>query len=259
VAQRTKTLTAKLVIHEQARAFYMPTFTPPVEDATMAAEKVPLHLPSSLSEKLRTRHCRPALIQAELEIRFAGLGDALADLTRHLRTRTLLLRFKAKQATGVRTNTRLRDSVAGVSRRVDAAAAGYRRHRHAYKALAGPGEWEKTYRHLSGRDVRGLSERSVSDRELEERYLAKKLTDALRHVQHTPDLPSAEDVAEDAESDDEDEEFIDDLAPLANAARLLAEDVAPGEGRRKISWIWTSGLQVDDVNDVQLTDGMFGL
>jgi hypothetical protein len=242
----------------------MPGFTPPAQDPALGGEQIPLHLPSSLTSKERDRVCRPGLTGAEQLIRLASLGDALADLTRHLRTRTVLLRFRAKQAPGVRQGTRLRDSAAGVSRRIDAAAAGYRRHRAAYKKLAGLGEWEKTYRPLSARDVRGLSEKAVSDHELRERYRAKEITEALAHVlRHgyaPPAKPAAAVPLEDDSDDDEDGDMahIDALAPHAKAARdLLAEEVAPGEGRRKLSWIWMSGLQVDDVVDNDLTDGWF--
>jgi hypothetical protein len=72
MAQHTKMLMAKLIIHKQACVFYMPMFTPPVKDTMVAAEKVPLHLPLLLLEKLCTRHCWPTLTQAELEICFAG-------------------------------------------------------------------------------------------------------------------------------------------------------------------------------------------
>jgi hypothetical protein len=97
-------------------------------------------------------------------------------------TCTFLLRYKAKQATGNRQNTRLRDSVSGVSRRIDTAAAGYRRHWIAYKALTGPGDWEKTFRPLTAQDVRGLSEKSVTEQELYKRYRCRKLADALATV-----------------------------------------------------------------------------
>jgi hypothetical protein len=271
--QRRKSLFVKLAAHEQARSFYMPGFPAPSEDAALAVEKTPLHLPSSLSTKSRARYCRDSLIDAERHLRYDAMGDALADLLRHLRTRTFILRHKAKQATGVRTGTRLRDSVAGVSRRVDAAAAGYRRHRRAYKALQGPGPWEKTYKPLSALDVRGLSERAVSEQEMHDRYRAKALAEALASVfrsANSADLPTlaagvkAAASVHDAQAaipddhDDEDKgdvELIDEMAPYAQAARLLAEKSVTGEGHRKVSWIWVSSLQLEDLNDPQLTDG----
>jgi hypothetical protein len=248
----------------------MPGFTAPAKDATTPVERTPLHLPSSLSVAERHRLCRPGLIDAEREIRLASLGDALADLTRHLRTRTFLLRYKAKEATGVRTGTRLRDSVAGVSRRIDAAAAGYRRHRMAYKALAGAGDWERTYQHLTASDIRGLSEKEVTEQEHQERYRARKIAVALANVIAAGGRVSQDQADDVLGVDPEDEgndaagtippdvelEKIDDHAPLVKAARLLAEKLGPGEGRRKLSWIWMGGLYVDDVADEQLTDGM---
>jgi hypothetical protein len=273
VEQRRKSLAAKLAAHEQARSFYMPGFPSPPEDAGFAVEKTLLHLPSSLSTKDRARYCRDGLVDAERGLRYDSMGDALADLLRHLRTRTFILRHKAKQATGVRTGARLRDSVAGVSRRVDAAAAGYRRHRRAYKALQGSGPWEKMFKPLSAQDVRGLSERAVSEHEMMERYRAKALAEALASVFRSADpvdLPalaagikaaasvhdSQADIPDDGEDEDKgDAENIEEIAPLAQAARLLAEKAVTGEGHRKISWIWVSSLQLEDVNDPQLTDG----
>jgi hypothetical protein len=259
IQQRTKTLTAKLAAHAEARAFYMPAFTAPPESSKLGVEKMPLHLPSSLESDKRPRYCRTGLVDAERDIRLAALGDALADLTRHLRTRTFLLRYKAKQATGNRQNTRLRDSVAGVSRRVDAAAAGYRRHRMAYKSLVGAGDWEKTYRPLTAQDVRGLSEKGVTNQELQERYRCKKLAEALATVLASGYRGTSERVDHALEEDDDDEEEEDEEVEIAridevDAARKIAGPLGLGEGRRKLSWIWLTGLQIEDIVDDQLTD-----
>jgi hypothetical protein len=269
VQQRTKAVTTKLLSHKKARTFYMPGFTAPAKDATTPVERTLLHLPSSLSLAKRDRLCRPGLIDAEQEIRLASLGDALADLTRHLRTRTFLLRYKAKEATGVRTGTRLRDLVAGVSCCIDAAAAGYHRHRIAYKALTGAGDWEKTYQHLTASDVRGLSKKEVTKQEHQERYCARKITVALANVIAAGGRVSQDQVDDALGVDLEDEhddaagtippdvelERIDNHAPLVKAARLLAKKLGPGEGRRKLLWIWMGGLYIEDVADDQLTDG----
>jgi hypothetical protein len=283
IKQRSKTLSAKLLAHEQARAFYMPSYNVPAGDAAAEVQKQPLRLPSSFQaghlerNRDRNRICPPALTEAETTLRLAALGDALADLIRHLRTRTFLLRYRAKSAEGVRQNTRIRDSVAGVSRRIDAAATGYRRHRLAYKCLVGEGDWEKTYRPLTAQDVRGLSEQAVKDSELEERYRTRVLTEALASVLRTGQPITTQDAAdllklreaqrkreaqrdndeEDDDSEDEaegDMEGIDTMRPLAQSAKALAEQVALGEGRRKLSWIWTMGLRLNNVVDKQLTD-----
>jgi hypothetical protein len=36
--------------------------------------------------------------------------------------------------------------------------------------------------------------------------------------------------------------------------RKIAGPLGLGEGRRKLSWIWLTGLQIEDIVDDQLTD-----
>jgi hypothetical protein len=126
---------------------------------------------------------------------------------------------------------------------------------------------------LSAQDVRGLSKRAVSEQEMLDRYRAKALAEALASVFRSADpadLPTltasvkaaaaAHDVQADIPDDVEDKgkgdaKNIDNIAPYAQAARLLAEKSVTGKGHRKISWIWVSSLQLEDVNDPQLTDG----
>jgi hypothetical protein len=148
----------------------------------------------------------------------------------------------------------------------------------AYKCLVGAGDWEKTYHPLTAQDVRGLSEQAVKDSELEERYRTKVLMEALASVLRTGQPITTQAAAnllkiresqrnvglqaereDNSEDEDEDEadgnmEGIDAMRPLAQSAKALAEQVAPGEGRRKLSWIWTMGLRLEDVVDEQLTD-----
>jgi hypothetical protein len=281
--QRRANLVDKIAIHERSRVFYMPGFDPPPADADLAVERVSLHLPSTLSPDERCRFCRPELVDAEEELRYSSMCDAFAELLRQLLIRTFLHRFKAREATGVRMKTRARDTLAGVSRRVDASASAYRRHRHAYKILHGPEPqgWERTHRHLSATDIRGLSEKAVSDHELEDRYRAKRLAEALATVIRTskaatdgiamdidderPDSsPSGAQVDESDVEDSEDESAEDPVdaeaeeaelvAEVAEACRLAGED-GLGEGRRKLSWVWLVGLQFEDFEDTKLLDG----
>jgi hypothetical protein len=126
VDQRRASLLDKIAIYKRSRAFYMPGFDPPPQDADLPAERVPLHLPSSISILQRARLCRVGLIDAETEIRLSAMGDAVVDLLRHLQTRTFLQRYNAQEATGVQKKTRTRSTIAGVSRRVNASAFAYR-------------------------------------------------------------------------------------------------------------------------------------
>jgi hypothetical protein len=263
IEQRQTSLSQKIAALEQARAFYMPGFVPPTAgtDAEVAVDRISLHLPSSFKKTERQKHCSPELIKAETDIRIAAMADALEDLLRQLRARTFVRRFSARNIQGVRGGTRSRDSIAGISRRVDAAAAAYRRHRTAYKTLAGEGEWELTFKALTATDVRGLSEKALSEQELHERYRTTQLAAALAHVAlNTPlltprDVPGVPDAYEDDDDIfDEEDEANDSI--LNSTQGGLADATAPGEGRRKISWIWVAGLALEDVKDPQLTDCM---
>jgi hypothetical protein len=114
--QRRASLLDKIATHERSRAFYMPGFDPAPQDADQPAERVPLHLPSSISVLERARVCRVGLVDAETEIRLSAMGDSVIDLVWHLQTRTFLHRYNAQETTGVQTKTRARDTIAGVSR-----------------------------------------------------------------------------------------------------------------------------------------------
>jgi hypothetical protein len=185
--------------------------------------------------------------------------------------------------------TQAQDSVAGVTRHVDAAAAGYRRHQRAYKQLRGPDPqgWQQTYRRLSATDVRGLSKKAIYDTKLEDRYRAKCLAEALAtvirsskpsangnamevdntlpsqghsHARAVPGNTHAAEVDNDSDGEDDEETFkaeveqADDVADIAEACRLAgAEGV--GEGKRKLSWIWVVGLKFENLKDNRLLDG----
>jgi hypothetical protein len=275
VKQRRAALKAKLAVHAQARSFYMPAFNPARlaadSDLDLAPEKTPLHLPSSLSSKAREKFCRPGLIDAEIELRRNAMEDVLADLIRHLQARTFVLRFKVRNVTGVRANTRIQDGIAGISRRVDTSAAAYRRHRKAYKQLVGPGPtgWEAQYKPLTSSDVRGLSEKAVTAYELQERSRVLELSQALANVIQSDsqvtaaqllaakanlDLAAANaSAAMDADDLSDDDDIQPD--PIEMASNRLAEAVGPGEGTRKVSWIWLAGLDRGDLDDPHLSDG----
>jgi hypothetical protein len=260
IEQRQAALSQKMAALEQARAFYMPGFIPPVSDADKPADVVSLYLPSSFKTLAeRQKSCSPELIQAEMDIRFAAMADALEDLLRQLRARTFVRRFSIRNVKGQRGGTRSRDSIAGISRRVDAAASAYRRHRVAYKTLAGADKtgWEATFRSLSATDVRGLSEKALTEQELHERYRTTQLALALANIRATvPQLLKDPTATSTIEDDDDDLLDGEEDADIMNSTHGgLADSTAPGEGRRSISWIWVAGLSIESVEDPQLSDG----
>jgi hypothetical protein len=266
VEQRRITLAAKLLAHERARAFYMSGFTPPEEDTTKVVERTPLYLPSGLSAAERKKPGRAPVVDAEAMVCRASMATTLEELLRHLLTRTFLQRYRVQNVTGVRGNTRARDGIASVSRRVDAAAAGYRRHRVAYKTLVGAGRkgWEVTYKPLAACDVRGLSEKALSQQELDERYRMKKLGEVLSQLSQSRKQAGGISSDEDQADNDNDNGLGDDDAEDMEAGLVpfdevepgpLAEAVGLGEGTRKVPWIWVIGLELEGGHESQLTDG----
>jgi hypothetical protein len=265
VEQRRASLVPKLRAHERARVVHMPDFSPPSTAATTEPEHQPLYLPSGLLGKERTRVCPLPVAHAEGDLRRSSMATAFEDLLRYLVTHTFLHRHRVQNLTGVRANTRARDGIGGVSRRVDGSAAAYRRHRMAYKKLVGPDPdgWEDSFKPLTANDVRGLSEKAISDDEIDARYRATRLAKALANVnrirstkQEQPPLVGGSRSALGVEDEAGDEEA--GLVPIdMGEPGDLADALAPGEGTRKVSWIWMAGLQVHNGNDTHLTDCMY--
>ncbi|KZV65957.1 hypothetical protein PENSPDRAFT_563397, partial [Peniophora sp. CONT] len=100
-----------------------------------------------------------------IKLLWASMEDELEDLLHQLRLRGCLNRFKLKNITGQRANTRARTAQDAVDANVKTAAHAYRRHRAAYMALVGPDDqpngWEKTMRVLEDSDCRGLGDRLI--------------------------------------------------------------------------------------------------
>jgi hypothetical protein len=127
---------------------------------------------------------------------------------------------------------------------------------------------------LTASDVQGLSEKAVTDHEVEERYRTKRLAEALASVLRTPkETPTvngtaidegddrvgenngdAEDNGDNADPLSEDEELNTIIAEIHEARRLAGAE-GLGEGKRKLSWVWVAGLQFEDLNDSRLLGG----
>jgi hypothetical protein len=139
-----------------------------------------------------------------------------------------------------------------VSRRVGAAAAAYCRHRIRYKNLAGANTkgWERHFQALRAADVRGLSKRSITAMEIEERYRTVKITEAIASINKAN---ISRDLREEIVDVDEESELAD-YEPTTTT-EVLDGALAVGEGHHKMSWIWVAGLELEDIHDPQLTDG----
>jgi hypothetical protein len=182
-----------------------------------------LHLPSSVAPVDRVSVCPTSLCTVEAELRYGQACDALEEVRRHLRTRTCTNRFKIKNITGQRANTRARTLQNNIDKKVKLSVAKYRCARQAYLALVGPGEWEDTLRLLDKADVRALNERSLTEHEKEER----------RQLRLRVGLPN------------EDDQFAVEETTVGGA----------GEGHRRLSWIWFRPSGDDDEDNPAMNEG----
>ena len=125
--------------------------------ADLDPEKQPLFLPHSIAiEKLDG--CVGGLSDIESRLREGQMHSALDSLRVQLHVRSRLLAFKAKNSRHQRENHRSQEQLESCQERIKVLAAKYRAARAAKLALCGPGDWEREYRILMDRDIRGLSE-----------------------------------------------------------------------------------------------------
>ncbi|KAL6302867.1 hypothetical protein BKA93DRAFT_818322 [Sparassis latifolia] len=130
-------LLKKILRFQEIRLAYMP-FLPTFRQAGTAhaeAENIELTMPSSLPADLRARICVPGLAEMEDELWFAEATEALDDVRRQLRTRTVYNHSKIKNVKGQRLNTCTRAVQSGVDGCIHAATLHYRHSRSALLSL----------------------------------------------------------------------------------------------------------------------------
>lgn len=123
----------------------------PVENA----EDVPLYLPSSAPDDLRTRPQWAPLIRTEIRLRLAQAEDSLAELRRQLRTSHALPTYKKQQVVGQGPNTRARAIFSRFSAKTDRCSDRYCRAYEALQILDPNGSWTQRLQKLNKEDVRG--------------------------------------------------------------------------------------------------------
>ena len=120
-------------------------------------EKQPLFLPHQLSiEELEG--CVAGLADIEARLREGQMRSALDALRVQLHIRSRLITFKARNSRHQRQNQKSNEKIEACQARIKSLAAKYRAARHAKLALSGSGEWEREWRPLLDRDIRGLSD-----------------------------------------------------------------------------------------------------
>lgn len=131
-----------------------------------SAVKLKLHMPSEPPRKMTAEQASSsAARETEALLRWASMEDELENLRHQLRLRGCLYRFKRRQITGQRANTRALTAQEAVNSNVKKAADAYRRHRSAYLALKGSGAWTEEMRELTDADCRGLGDGLIKEME----------------------------------------------------------------------------------------------
>ncbi|KAJ7098218.1 hypothetical protein C8R43DRAFT_1092381 [Mycena crocata] len=174
--KRRAALLRKIERFRKLQDVYMPGLRDELTDEQRAVydgsgrkepESIRLFMPSGLSESLRGRACAPGIVEVEGRFRYAEAMETLELIRSGLRMRTVTNRFKVKNVTGQRANTRAQGIQHQVDVRIHGGKIRYRYAREAYFRLEGAGAWEAELKHLADEDVRALNERAMTTAELE--------------------------------------------------------------------------------------------
>jgi hypothetical protein len=140
--------------------------------------------------------------------------------------------FKRRHMDGQAAYTKSQALQSAIEQKIKAATSRYNAARGALLALRGPGVWEETLRELQASDIRGMNERAMNEEEKREEQQARRLAGL--------------DIVEV-------DEFGENVEPT------VLFNLATGEGRRSLSWIWytESGAPADVGENGQLHDGAY--
>ncbi|KAJ7448474.1 hypothetical protein B0H11DRAFT_1744214 [Mycena galericulata] len=128
----------------------------------IAAEKVQLFMPSSLSVEEREGGCQRGIPAMEARLREAQCSDALIALRSHLHSKRHLINFRNKNVTGQVKATKSRTLIGAVGDKANAAANKYRQGRAALLKLKGP-DHAPHFRELKEADLTLDGEEAASD------------------------------------------------------------------------------------------------
>ena len=188
-------------------------------------ELIPLYLPSSLPASKRSWVCISGVQEIEDRLRFGQASEALNKLRCQLMKRTYASRYKVRNVSSQRHYTQFQTLQEHTKSKIKSACRQYTTSQSAILALQGPGVWEQTLQELHPYDVRGLSEKALTEEERQE--------DRQMHAMAGlgPGLPAGQ---------------KDNFEALSETS--FNPKLAVGEGHRTLSWIWytTTSKEVDD-------------
>ncbi|KAJ7493553.1 hypothetical protein FB451DRAFT_1387723 [Mycena latifolia] len=172
-------------------------------EAERDAEAVRLFLPSDIADaRKREKACAVGLPDVEADLREAEAHEALESLRQGLCARTMMNRFRLRNATGQRALTRGQGMLRQLNMKIHKAKLRYRFARNVLAHLREHGAWERDLQVLNDVDIRALNERALTEEERAQR------------------------------------EAVHDLRDVEEGGIGAYGVVALGEGRRTLSWIW---------------------
>jgi hypothetical protein len=194
---------------------YLASRSEPTRTNSTNPEKIRLYLPSSIPETDRDTVCAPGIADIEDQLRYAQAIEALSGLRWHLRTQIIASKHHDKHGSSQRMYTRSRALRDQVESRIRTCQKQYNLARHAVFALRGPGNWERVLAILKPEDVRGINERALTEEERSEHRHTEEIA-GFSANSHSSQLPGT--------------------LPTAT----FNPQLALGEGRQTLSWIWYS-------------------
>ena len=182
--------------------------------ASSEPEHIPLHLPSSIKSVHHSDVCRASLPEMENKLQYAQAIEALSGLHRQLQTRVMESKLNNKHASSQHAYVHSQALQDQIECRVRMCQQQYNTVCAAVLALRGPGEWEKTLAVLRPEDIRGISERALTEEDREDHL----------HTRRMASLADGQDISR----------LLNTPMARIDPRRELTE------GHRTLSWIWYS-------------------
>jgi len=189
-----------------------------ISDSLTDVEHQVLWLPSTLPENHRKHSCDATLIDIEIRLRRAQCEDTLDKIRSLQRGRLSFISFRNRNIRNQNPNTRAQDTISRLEDKSKALAVKYRAARKALLALLGPGDWETHLQELKDGDLT------------------------------TPD-------GHEISIEDPDDPFGPDGRELSKRKRADIKK-GLGQGKKIVSWIWTTPQGVGDESDEVLHEGL---
>ena len=175
-----------------------------------------LWLPSALPSTQRTHNCHKSLVDIETKLRQAQCHDILDKIRNVQHSRLSFIGFRNRNIQGQNPNTRAKDTLDRLEDKTKSLAVKYRTTCKALLELLGPGSWENSLRKLKNGDL--------------------TTPDGMEISIGDPNDPFRSDGRQ-------------------SKKQRTAERLGLGQGKKVVSWIWTSAQAIGDGSDEVLHEG----